>query len=79
MEEVSQALGWENVQILQQFTGKKLELVVCSHPFFERDSLVVLGEHVTLDAGTGCVHTAPGHGVEDFGGQNLRPGSHFAD
>ncbi len=66
LEEVSQALGWENVQILQQFTGKKLELVVCSHPFFERDSLVVLGEHVTLDAGTGCVHTAPGHGVEDF-------------
>jgi len=38
----------------------------CRHPFYERASLVVLGKHVTLDAGTGCVHTAPGHGREDY-------------
>lgn len=38
----------------------------CKHPFYDRDSIVLLGEHVTLDAGTGCVHTAPGHGQEDY-------------
>jgi len=46
--------------------GKELEGVVCRHPFYDRPSPIVLGEHVTLDAGTGCVHTAPGHGEEDF-------------
>ncbi|MHB9145202.1 MAG: isoleucine--tRNA ligase [Symbiobacteriia bacterium] len=46
--------------------GADLEGVICGHPFLDRDSRVVVGEHVTLDAGTGCVHTAPGHGVEDF-------------
>ncbi len=50
-----------------QFKGRELEGMVCKHPFYEeRRSLVILGEHVTLDTGTGCVHTAPGHGVEDF-------------
>ncbi|HEX3014966.1 MAG TPA: isoleucine--tRNA ligase [Desulfobacteria bacterium] len=53
-------------QIIKEFAGRELERVVCSHPLFERDSLVILGEHVTLEAGTGCVHTAPGHGVDDF-------------
>ncbi|QSV47080.1 isoleucine--tRNA ligase [Geobacter benzoatilyticus] len=38
----------------------------CKHPFYDRDSIILLGEHVTLDAGTGCVHTAPGHGQEDY-------------
>jgi isoleucyl-tRNA synthetase len=46
--------------------GKELERIVCRHPFLGRDSLVILGEHVTLEQGTGCVHTAPGHGEEDF-------------
>ena len=36
------------------------------HPFLDRESLVIVGDHVTLESGTGCVHTAPGHGVEDF-------------
>lgn len=53
-------------KILQSFKGTDLELVVCRHPFLDRDSLVIVGEHVTLDAGTGCVHTAPGHGLEDY-------------
>ena len=39
---------------------------MCRHPFFDRDSLLVLGDHVTLESGTGCVHTAPGHGEDDF-------------
>ena len=38
----------------------------CAHPFLDRESIVILGDHVTLDAGTGCVHTAPGHGAEDY-------------
>src|SRR5690606_13318497 len=46
--------------------GQELEYVVAEHPLYGRDSLVMLGEHVTLDAGTGCVHTAPGHGEDDF-------------
>jgi len=46
--------------------GKKLEEVICKHPFVDRDSRVVLGNHVTLEQGTGCVHTAPGHGQEDY-------------
>ena len=37
-----------------------------THPFLDRESLVILGDHVTLDSGTGCVHTAPGHGVDDY-------------
>lgn len=48
------------------FNGKELEGVRAGHPFIDRDSLVILGEHVTLETGTGCVHTAPGHGMEDF-------------
>lgn len=60
------AAGVENPQILASFPGRTMERMVCRHPLFERDSLVILGEHVTLDAGTGCVHTAPGHGVDDF-------------
>ncbi len=46
--------------------GSELERVVTAHPFLDRDSLVIVGDHVTLESGTGCVHTAPGHGVEDF-------------
>lgn len=48
------------------YRGEDLEGIVCEHPFFKRESVVILGEHVTLEQGTGCVHTAPGHGVEDF-------------
>lgn len=46
--------------------GKDLEFGKARHPFIDRDSLIILGEHVTADAGTGAVHTAPGHGVDDF-------------
>ncbi|EEV89341.1 Isoleucine--tRNA ligase [Cardiobacterium hominis] len=46
--------------------GVALDRLPLAHPFIERDSLLINGEHVTLDAGTGCVHTAPAHGVEDF-------------
>lgn len=53
--------------ILQRFSGKELEMITCQHPLYEdRESLVILGDHVTADAGTGCVHTAPGFGMDDF-------------
>lgn len=52
--------------VLEKFKGKKLEGLKARHPFIDRDSLVILGDHVTLEAGTGAVHTAPGHGQEDY-------------
>ncbi len=48
------------------WAGEELEGIVCSHPWLERDAPIILGDHVTLDQGTGCVHTAPGHGQEDY-------------
>jgi len=58
--------GVEEYRILATFPGQDLEGVHLLHPFEERDSLVVLGDHVTLEQGTGCVHTAPGHGEDDY-------------
>lgn len=55
-----------NYQVVKTFMGAELELMTCAHPFLDRDSLVIVGDHVTLDAGTGCVHTAPGFGAEDY-------------
>ncbi|MEW6325670.1 MAG: isoleucine--tRNA ligase [Nitrospirota bacterium] len=48
------------------WTGQELEGVICRHPWIDRDVPLIVGEHVTLDQGTGCVHTAPGHGQEDY-------------
>ncbi len=53
-------------EIVKKFKGSDLEYITCYHPFIDRESLVIVGDHVTLDAGTGCVHTAPGHGAEDY-------------
>ncbi len=53
-------------EILKRFKGSELELLTCQHPFIDRESLVIVGDHVTLEAGTGCVHTAPGFGAEDY-------------
>ena len=67
-ESVSEALGWDKdaIQLEKEFTGKELEYVEAQHPFIDRVSLVINGGHVTTDAGTGCVHTAPGHGEDDY-------------
>lgn len=57
----------EEYEVLPEVVhGDELELVEYKHPFLDRTGLVILGDHVTLEGGTGCVHTAPGHGVEDF-------------
>ncbi|MGI6360915.1 MAG: isoleucine--tRNA ligase [Bacillota bacterium] len=53
-------------QIIAEFKGRDLELITYQHPLFDRESPVILGYHVTLEAGTGAVHTAPGHGLDDF-------------
>ena len=58
--------GITGYQALERFKGKKLEGLKARHPFIDRDALVILGDHVTLEAGTGAVHTAPGHGQEDY-------------
>ncbi len=59
--------GWPGShRILAHFPGEKLEHTVFRHPFLDRDSLGVLGDHVTLEQGTGAVHTAPGHGNDDY-------------
>jgi isoleucyl-tRNA synthetase len=63
---VMAAMDAENYTVLNSWKGKELAGVVCRHPFYDRQSSLVFGDHVTLDAGTGCVHTAPGHGDEDF-------------
>lgn len=58
--------GLKEKEILKTFKGKELEGITTRHPLYDRESIIILGDHVTADAGTGCVHTAPGHGVEDF-------------
>jgi isoleucyl-tRNA synthetase len=59
-------LGWSDPKVIAGFRGDKLEGAIFRHPFLERDSLGILAGHVTLEQGTGAVHTAPGHGQEDF-------------
>lgn len=67
IDSVKAAAGVEGeCEILRSFKGSELELIECAHPFLDRKSLVIVGDHVTLDAGTGCVHTAPGFGAEDY-------------
>ena len=56
----------KDYEIIAEIKGSELEYITCQHPFLDRESLVIVGEHVTLESGTGCVHTAPGFGVEDF-------------
>jgi isoleucyl-tRNA synthetase len=65
-EQVAQKTGRVLGPALATFEGRVLERLVFEHPLYGRDSLAVLGDYVTLDAGTGVVHTAPGHGADDY-------------
>jgi isoleucyl-tRNA synthetase len=65
-ETFSSRIGLENVQELGSVPGSALEHLSLKHPFYDREVPVILGEHVTTESGTGAVHTAPGHGEEDF-------------
>ena len=53
-------------KVINHYKGSELEYITCQHPLYDRESLIILGDHVTDDSGTGCVHTAPGFGADDF-------------
>lgn len=66
VDDLFEKFGLTQKEIIKTFKGKELEMITCQHPLYDRESLVILGDHVTADAGTGCVHTAPGFGADDF-------------
>jgi isoleucyl-tRNA synthetase len=66
VEKVMEETGIEDYKIITTFSSQDLENRKCRHPFMDRDSLFVLADYVTTEAGTGCVHTAPGHGTDDY-------------
>ena len=59
-------IDYEACKVLAEMKGSEFELMTATHPLFDRESVILNGDHVTLDAGSGCVHTAPGFGAEDF-------------
>ena len=71
LEQVAAKVGWASsgdgsYEVIGTYNGATFDRLNARHPFIERNSLLMLGDHVTLDAGTGAVHTAPGHGYEDY-------------
>lgn len=66
MEKVCSELNLRVEKVCREFTGHELEGLRCRHPLFERESTVILADYVTLEQGSGCVHIAPGHGLEDY-------------
>lgn len=65
-EQAFSAMEIENYELIKEFVGRDIERTTYQHPFLDRTGLVILGTHVTADAGSGCVHTAPGHGQDDY-------------
>jgi isoleucyl-tRNA synthetase len=63
---VAEELGFKDYKVLAKFIGRELEGLKAKHPFINRESILVLADYVTLEDGTGCVHTAPGHGYDDY-------------
>jgi len=63
---ISEVLGFSKPKVLATFPGKDMEGLKARHPSIDRESVFVLADYVTLDQGTGCVHTAPGHGHDDY-------------
>ena len=66
LESCMQRYGVENFQITGKCKGNKLEQLKLKHPFYNKSVPIILGDHVTTETGTGCVHTAPDHGIDDF-------------
>jgi isoleucyl-tRNA synthetase len=66
VEPVMKQFGIDDYTVKATFSARGLENRRCRHPFLDRDSLMVLADYVTIEAGTGCVHTAPGHGADDY-------------
>lgn len=61
-EKAMEAAGKAEYEVVASLKGAEMEYMKAKHPFIDRESLVIVGDHVTLESGTGCVHTAPGHG-----------------
>lgn len=66
VDKMAQLFGWEDVTVEKEILGSELEYMTAQHPFYDRESLLVTGDHVSLEEGTGLVHTAPGHGDDDY-------------
>jgi len=66
LKDLTEILSFENVKVLKTYWGEELENLEYVHPIYGRTSPIILGEHVTADDGTGLVHTAPGHGADDY-------------
>ncbi|MDR1013199.1 MAG: isoleucine--tRNA ligase, partial [Lactobacillales bacterium] len=63
---IAETVGWAQYEIIQDLKGSEMEYMTANHPFYNRTSLVMISEHVTNEAGTGLVHTAPGFGEDDY-------------
>ena len=66
LDKVAEEIGWDNYKVVQTVKGAGMEYMKAKHPIYDKESLVIEGFHVTLDDGTGLVHTAPGFGEDDF-------------
>ena len=66
VSKLAEELEWADYSEVATFKGSQFERLTATHPLYDRESLLVLGDHVTLDVGTGVVHSAPGHGEDDF-------------
>ncbi|BBN60304.1 isoleucine--tRNA ligase [Hydrogenovibrio marinus] len=66
LKDVMDKWGFETYRVIAYGRGDQFDLIRLQHPFYDRVVPIILGDHVTTDAGTGCVHTAPGHGQEDY-------------
>lgn len=65
-EKLSEKIGFTSCELVKEFKGSELENIVCKHPFYDRDSIVINADYVTDSDGTGLVHIAPGHGADDY-------------
>lgn len=65
LKEIADTIGWD-YELEKTYKGSEFEHLTAQHPFYDRESLLMVGDHVTLDSGTGLVHTAPGHGEDDY-------------
>ena len=63
---VANEVNWENYEVVNEYQGYQFDKLTAQHPFYDRESLFMVGDHVTMDTGTGLVHTAPGHGEDDY-------------
>ncbi|WP_163536732.1 isoleucine--tRNA ligase [Gracilibacillus sp. YIM 98692] len=66
LNQLKETFEWTEAEVVKTFKGQEAEKLVAKHPLYERDSILILGDHVTTESGTGLVHTAPGHGEDDF-------------